>query len=218
MFAITSARRAAACSWVIRSFFTCPASWPWVTARAFSSAASTNFWSMSLTTTGMSAAAIAWAISPPIVPPPTTAALLTNIRLDPSLILWFRRNWEAIHITRRATPDRDELLAFELALDERVCDEVPRASGGRLFLTPSLPLIWDANWIGIEQAGLTLAQVVAIADDALGGEGFGHRTVGLLDEVGGRRLGAELEAEPTAWPRWEVERDRYMIWRGAEDE
>ena len=33
-----------------------------------------------ITTTGISAAAIAWAISAPIVPAPTTAALKTNMR------------------------------------------------------------------------------------------------------------------------------------------
>src|SRR6185437_13562979 len=231
MFAITSATRASACSWVIRSFFTCPASWPWVTARAFSSAASTNFWSMSLTTTGMSAAAIAWAISPPIVPPPTTAALLTNIRLAPPYCSgsgdfgWAaggRANWEAICMnakaTRSETPDRDELLAFELGLDEHVCDEIHRLPWGRLFLTSSLPLIWDSNWVGIEQTGLSVEQLVAIGDDALGSEGFGHRTIVLLDEADGKRVGAEIEAEPEKWPRWEVERNRYMVWRGAEDE
>ena len=120
--------------------------------------------------------------------------------------------------TRSETPDRDELLAFELALDERVCDEVHRVPWGRLFLTRSLPLIWDSNWVGIEQTGLSVEQLVAIADDALGGEGFGHRTIGLLDEADGRRVGEEVEAEAARWPRWEVERNRYMVWRGAEDE
>src|SRR4051812_21943171 len=81
MFPSTSASRASACSWVSFSFLTRRASCPSVTPRAFSTAASTNFWSRSLTTTGMSAAAIAWAISPPIVPPPTTAAFDTNIGL-----------------------------------------------------------------------------------------------------------------------------------------
>src|SRR5689334_16622255 len=81
---ITSASRASACSWVSFSFLTRRASWPSVTARAFSTAASTNFWSMSLTTTGILAAAIAWAISPPMVPPPTTAAFETNIWLGSS--------------------------------------------------------------------------------------------------------------------------------------
>src|SRR5262249_46574993 len=154
-----------ACSWVMRSFLTWPPSWPSVTARAFSKAASTNFWSMSLTTTGMSAAAIAWAISPPIVPPPTTAALLTNIRPGSSLTLILtaaggRANWEAIRMEAPMTSDRDELLAFELALDEQVCDEVHRESWGRLFLTRSAPLIWDANWCGIEEVGLSVDQVV----------------------------------------------------------
>src|ERR1700761_5517249 len=228
MLPITSATRASACSWVIRSFFTCPASWPWVTARAFSSAASTNFWSMSLTTTGMSAAGMARAISPPIAPPPTTAALLTNIRLDPSLILWFSRlgrvaggrpSWEAIcmddEAARSETRERDELLAFELGLDERVVDEVHRLPWGRLFLSPSTPLIWDSNWVAIEQVGLTVDQLVAIADDALGSEGFGHRTIGFVDQADGRRVRETVEAQQARWPRWEVEQTRYMVWRGG---
>jgi GNAT superfamily N-acetyltransferase len=113
------------------------------------------------------------------------------------------------------TPDRDRLLAFELALDEGVCDAVHRESWGRLFLTPSAPLVWDSNWVGIEQVGLSVAQVVAIADDALGGEGMAHRTICALDEADGHRLGERLEAEAANWPRWEVERTRYMLWRGG---
>jgi GNAT superfamily N-acetyltransferase len=111
--------------------------------------------------------------------------------------------------------ERDALLAFELALDEQVCDEVHRESWGRLFLTNSTPLIWDANWVGIEEVGLTLEQLVAIADDALGGEGFGHRTICLLDEADGHRVAEEIEAAAARWPRWEVERTRYMLWRGG---
>src|ERR1700740_1617126 len=41
---------------------------------------------MSLSTTGMPAAAIVWAIWPPIVPAPTTAALNTNMRRSPVLV------------------------------------------------------------------------------------------------------------------------------------
>jgi GNAT superfamily N-acetyltransferase len=117
-----------------------------------------------------------------------------------------------------AAPDRDSLLAFELALDERVCDEVHRESWGRLFLTPSAPLIWDASWVGIEAVGMSVDQVVAIADDALGGEGVAHRTICLLGEADGRRIGEEVEVEAARWPRWEVERTRYMVWRGSEAE
>jgi GNAT superfamily N-acetyltransferase len=116
------------------------------------------------------------------------------------------------------TSDRDALLASELALDEDVCDEVHRESWGRLFLTPSAPLVWDSSWVGIEQVGMSVDQVVAIADDALGGEGFGHRTICMLDEADGRRIGEEVEAGAARWPRWEVERTRYMLWRGGKAE
>lgn len=114
-----------------------------------------------------------------------------------------------------ATPDRDALLAFELALDERVCDEVRTASWGRVFLTPSAPLIWDANWVLVERAGMALEEVAAAADEALGGAGFDHRTICLGNAGDGRRLGAELEARAPHWSRWQVERSRYMVWRGS---
>jgi GNAT superfamily N-acetyltransferase len=116
------------------------------------------------------------------------------------------------------TSERDKLLAFELALDERVCDEVRPESWGRLFLTPSLPLIWDANWVGIEATGLEVDEVVEIAEEALGGAGFAHRTVCALDEADGKRLADAVEAEPARWPGWEVERTRFMVWDGSAPE
>jgi GNAT superfamily N-acetyltransferase len=109
---------------------------------------------------------------------------------------------------------RDLFLAFELALDDRVSDEVRREDWGRAYLTPSLPLIWDASWVGIERPGLTVEEIVAIADEVLGGAGFLHRTVCLFDEADGKRLAEAVEADPGRWPGWEVERTRYMAWRG----
>jgi GNAT superfamily N-acetyltransferase len=117
--------------------------------------------------------------------------------------------------TRSETRERDELLAFELSLDERVVDEVHRLPWGRLFLTPSARLIWDANWIAIERVGLSIDQLVAIADDALGGEGFDHRTIGFVDQADGRRVRETVEAQQALWPRWEAEQTRYMAWRGG---
>src|SRR5436190_4287789 len=75
---VTASSRSSACSWVSLSFFTSAPSWRSVTSCAFAMPASTNFCSTSFRTTGMSAFAIAWAISPPMVPAPTTAALNTN--------------------------------------------------------------------------------------------------------------------------------------------
>ncbi len=114
-----------------------------------------------------------------------------------------------------ATSARDELLSFALALDERVCDEVRIEPWGRAFLTRSTALIWDANRVAIERPGTELEEVVAIADEVLGGAGLTHRKVCLADEAEGRRLGGRLEADPARWPGWEVERARFMVWRGG---
>lgn len=114
------------------------------------------------------------------------------------------------------TSERDELLAFELALDEQVCDEVRPESWGRLFLTPSLPLIWDASALVLEREGMALEEVLGLADEALGGAGFAHRTVAVAGEADGRRLGEQLEAQGARWPDWEGQRIRHMVWRGYE--
>ena len=76
---MTASICSSACSALIlpfsASFPICPA----VTLRASWSPWSTSSCLMSFSTTGMPAAAIVWAIWPPIVPAPTTAALNTNM-------------------------------------------------------------------------------------------------------------------------------------------
>ncbi|HYC82018.1 MAG TPA: hypothetical protein VEB65_09545, partial [Solirubrobacterales bacterium] len=69
-----------------------------------------------------------------------------------------------------------------------VCDEVRAEEWGRAYLTPSLPLVWDASLLELRAAGLPVGEVVALADEVLGGAGFEHRTVVVADEADGRRL------------------------------
>src|SRR4051812_14644993 len=79
MWPSTRSACASACACDSLPFSTSFAVWRAVTSRAFSRPASTNFRSTSLSRTGTSADAITWAISPPITPAPTTAALNTNM-------------------------------------------------------------------------------------------------------------------------------------------
>src|SRR6185436_6877909 len=74
---------ASPCSAVIFSLETSLPTCLEVTSRALRRPASTYSWSTSLSRTGTSAAAITWAISPPMTPAPTTAALKTNMGPDP---------------------------------------------------------------------------------------------------------------------------------------
>jgi GNAT superfamily N-acetyltransferase len=104
---------------------------------------------------------------------------------------------------------RRRLLEFEIGLDRRTCDRVARHDLGTAFLTPSLPLIWDASWVAIERTGMSAEELVRLGDEVLGGAGFTHRTLVLCDEDDGARVAPKFEA----LPGWEVERNRYMVWR-----
>ena len=100
---------------------------------------------------------------------------------------------------------RDRLLDFELALDERSNEEVVEYDWGRAFLSPTLPLAWDANWALIERAGMTAAEV----DRRRGGEPGRLRAPRDRDpdEAEGERLAPEI----AAIPGWEAERNLYML-------
>jgi ribosomal protein S18 acetylase RimI-like enzyme len=105
---------------------------------------------------------------------------------------------------------RRRLLDFEIGLDRATSDEVIEEGWGTAFLCPSLPHVWDASWLAVERTGLAVDELVTLGDRVLGGTGFEHRTLVICDEADGERLRPEFEALPD----WEVERIRYMTWRG----
>ena len=102
---------------------------------------------------------------------------------------------------------REELLEFELALDRRANEEIIEYAWGRAYLSPTLPLAWDANWALIERPGMTAAEVVAAADESLAR--FAHRAAAIRDEAEGERLSREI----AAIPGWEAEENLYMLLR-----
>lgn len=103
---------------------------------------------------------------------------------------------------------RDELLEFELSLDLKISNEVVPYDWGRAFLCPTLPLVWDLNWMLVEREGMAAAEVIAVADEVLAP--FNHRAVAIRGEADGERLAKEFEGIPD----WEVETTIYMLWRG----
>ena len=105
---------------------------------------------------------------------------------------------------------RRRLLDFEIGLDRQTSDEVAEEDWGTAFLCPSLPQVWDASWLAVEQTGFSAQELIELGDRVLGGAGFAHRTLVLCDEADGERLRPAFEA----LPGWEVERVRYMAWRG----
>jgi hypothetical protein len=107
----------------------------------------------------------------------------------------------------------ERLKDWEIELERRATEQVTEHDWGQSFINPSLPLIWDANWVLIEQPGLGFEEVAAIADEVLGGRGMAHRTVLVADLDAGEAMVPDVLARPG----WSVERGVRMVLRGAPD-
>src|SRR4051812_16085456 len=197
-----------ACSWVIFSFLTSPPSWPFVTCSAFCRPWSTNFCSTSFSTTSTPAAAQTWAISPPIVPAPTTAALNTN--MNPPK--WRRKRRYRLsgrvrqsRVLRRL--DREGVQRAPDRVAQRAADEDhvghlhQRPAGVQLVVELDQHARAVALLVGLERDGLAAGQLVVEhvdheargrldRDDLLGHDAA---AAGLrVPDHGGARLGPAL--------------------------
>jgi hypothetical protein len=104
------------------------------------------------------------------------------------------------------------ILKWEIEREERIAERVDRHGWGRAFLSPTIPLVWDANWILIERPGMAVDEIIEAADGSIGSAGMRHRTVLALDPADGHRLRAEFEARD-----WGIEPGLHMLRRRAPD-
>ncbi len=101
---------------------------------------------------------------------------------------------------------------FEIELDRDCCEQVVEREWGASFLCPSIPLVWDANWVLIERPGMSVAEIEAVADEVIGGAGMKHRTVLVRDMEAAFGMVGEFEARG-----WNVERGLRMDWNRPPD-
>lgn len=108
---------------------------------------------------------------------------------------------------------RDRLLEFELELDKRSNEQVVEYDWGRAFLSPGLPLAWDANWALIERPRMTGKEVVAAADECLAD--YAHRAIAIKDETEDAGIrGLRRSARPAKGPDSGDKRLRRSFVRG----
>jgi ribosomal protein S18 acetylase RimI-like enzyme len=104
------------------------------------------------------------------------------------------------------------ILEWEVAREARVAEQVKEHDWGRAFLSPTVPLVWDANWILVERTGAAAEEIIEAADRSIGSAGMRHRTVLVREPEDGRRLVPEFEARG-----WGVEPGLRMVHRRAPD-
>ncbi|MGZ4383790.1 MAG: GNAT family N-acetyltransferase [Gaiellaceae bacterium] len=103
--------------------------------------------------------------------------------------------------------DFERVVGFRRDLEERCSDRiVPSFLATALFNT-ALPLVWDRNYLRIEDRNARAAELVALADRLQGGAGLQHRRIVSDDPESGQRLAAEFHRLA-----WEVERRVVMAY------
>jgi GNAT superfamily N-acetyltransferase len=109
---------------------------------------------------------------------------------------------------------RDELVrarGFTLAGDEAAADRLEPWERGTAVLTPSLPELWDANYLRVEHPdGADAAALAAAAQDVLEAAGARHRAVVVPDGAAGESL-----REGFLGLGWDCDRLMFMALRGT---
>lgn len=101
----------------------------------------------------------------------------------------------------------ERTTAFERALAERAVERCEPLSGGAAFFTPSLPQVWDLNFIRLERVdGSPAAALADLADRVQGAAGLGHRRLVIPDDEEGERLSPGLVGLG-----WKAARDLTMV-------
>jgi ribosomal protein S18 acetylase RimI-like enzyme len=101
--------------------------------------------------------------------------------------------------------DGERALRFLRHVYHSRCEHVEQRDWGELVVTPSLPIVWDANFAIVERWEGTPAELHAELDAAQEELGFRHRKTVVLDEALATRVWPAL-AEPD-WPL----QDRFAV-------
>jgi ribosomal protein S18 acetylase RimI-like enzyme len=102
-------------------------------------------------------------------------------------------------------------VAHFLTGDEVGADRVEPWEHGVAVLSPSLPDLWDANFLRVDRLGsLDTAALAAEAERILGDAGARHRSVVVPDGVAAERLRPGFAALG-----WECDRTLFMVLRGV---
>jgi GNAT superfamily N-acetyltransferase len=100
------------------------------------------------------------------------------------------------------------IVAFHRDIEERCCDRiVPSFLATGLFNT-KLPLVWDRNYLRVEDASARAAALVALADRLQGAARLSHRRIQADDLEAGSRLAPQFERLG-----WQVKRRLVMAFR-----
>jgi GNAT superfamily N-acetyltransferase len=108
--------------------------------------------------------------------------------------------------------DLQRIVACHRDLQERMCDRfLPSHVASGLF-NSALPLVWDRNYVRVEDLDATAGTVIAAAERAHAAAGVAHRRIWVDAPATGERLAPAFAASG-----WAVDRQLVMVHRGDVD-
>lgn len=98
---------------------------------------------------------------------------------------------------------------FTIDLTAAASERAEAHDWGTAILNPSIPQAWDANHLHLTDPAMEAEDIVALADEIIGGTGMEHRSVLHFDDEAGQRLAPEMERLG-----WVAERNVGMVLEG----
>ena len=113
---------------------------------------------------------------------------------------------------RTTTPsdDLERIVGFCRYLDERCSERIFSSFLATALLCESLPLVYDRNFLRVEDPKVGANELAALADRILGASGMAHRKVITDSAEIGERLTPQFESLA-----WKVDRALAMVHSGA---
>lgn len=102
-----------------------------------------------------------------------------------------------------AAAEFDRLVATEFGTMKRLAGEIIEFEYGWGSLNADLPLVWDANFVAVDDRRAEAARVAEFAEDLLGSRGLAHRKLYVChtDRSAGEGLMEDLVAGGRGWER-----------------
>jgi ribosomal protein S18 acetylase RimI-like enzyme len=109
-----------------------------------------------------------------------------------------------------SSDELERIVAFCRDLDERCSERIFSSFLATALLCESLPLVYDRNFLRVEDAGANANELAALADRIYGAAGMPHRKVITDSTEIGERLAPQFESMG-----WKVDRTIAMIHSGS---
>ncbi|MGD0273512.1 MAG: GNAT family N-acetyltransferase [Gaiellaceae bacterium] len=107
----------------------------------------------------------------------------------------------------------ERIVGFSRYLEERCSERIFSSFLATVLMCESLPLVWDRNYLRVEDGGASASELASLADRVLGGAGLSHRRIFTDSPEIADRLAPQFKSLG-----WKAQQLLVMIYNGQVEE